>query len=76
MGLVPAGVGVVAWEGDAVGATVGCGVLVLVAGLVGVTREVGVGVAGDRDGDESDLAGAVDRGGGAKVGCRSGLTCR
>jgi hypothetical protein len=77
VGLVPAGVGVGAWEGDAVGATVGCGVLVLVAGLVGVIREVGVGVAGEGDEDESDLAGAVDRtGGGAKVGCRSGLTYR
>jgi hypothetical protein len=65
VGLVPAGVGVGAWEGDAVGATVGCGVLVLVAGLVGVIREVGLGVPGDRDGDESDLAGAVDRGVGA-----------
>jgi hypothetical protein len=74
---VPAGVGVVAWEGDAVGATVGCGVVVLVAGLVGVIRAVGVGVAGDPVGDESGVAGAVARAGvGEKVACRSGLTYR
>ena len=77
MGLAPVGVGVVAWAGDAVGVTVGCGVLVSVAGLVGATRAVGVGVAGDRDGDESDLGVAVDGAGvGEKVACRSGLTCR
>lgn len=72
-----AGVGVVAWEGDAVGAPVRSGVLVVATGLVGVIRAVGVGVAGDRDRDESDLAGAVDRAGaGEKVACPSGLTCR
>jgi hypothetical protein len=74
---VPAGIGVAAWEGDAVGATVGCGVLVVAAGLVGVIRALGLGVARDRDGDESDLAGAVDRAGaGERVACPSGRTCR
>jgi hypothetical protein len=75
---VPAGVGVVAWEGDAVGATVGCGVMALVAGLAGVIGAVGVGVGGgDLVGDETDLAGAAGRAGvGEKVACRSGLTYR
>jgi hypothetical protein len=55
------GVGVTTEEGDVVGAAVGLGVLVLDAGIVGVIRAVGVGVAADSGGEGTDLAAAVGR---------------
>jgi len=55
------GVGVATEEGDGVGATVGCGVLARGAGLVGVTRGVGLGVGVGR--------GVVGTAVGEVVGC-------
>ena len=49
MGPADDGDGVATEEGDGVGVTAGCGVLALGAGLVGVTRGVGLGVAAGRD---------------------------
>ena len=63
MVLVAEGTGVTTEEGVVVGMAVGCGVLVLDAGLAGVFGAVGVSAAGDRDGETSGLAGAVDRAG-------------
>jgi hypothetical protein len=42
-----------------VGATVGCGVVVLDARLAGVVRAVGLGVVADRDVEGTALSGAV-----------------
>ncbi len=65
------GAGVTTEEGDLVGTAPGCGVLAFDAGLAGVIRAVRVGVAGDRDGEGSGLAGAVDRAGaGETLGSR------
>jgi hypothetical protein len=78
------GDGVTTGEGDVVGVTVGCGVLVLDARFVGVARVVGVGVArlaglsvlADRDGGGTVLVGTVDRVGVRSVGSDTGLKCR
>jgi len=72
VGLVADGAGVATGEGDVVAVTVGCGVLVLDAGLVGVARVVGLGearltglgVLADRDGEGTVPVGTV---GGADV---------
>ena len=62
------GAGVTTAEGDVVGVTVGFGVLVLDAGLVGVTRVPGpgdarldgLGVLAERDGEGTVLVWTVD----------------
>jgi hypothetical protein len=46
-------------EGGVVGTTVGCGVLVLGAGLAGVIRAVGLGVIAGRDVEGTALGEAV-----------------
>ena len=53
------GAGVTTEEGDVVGTTVGCGVVVLDAGLAGVIRVVGRAVVADRDVEGTALGGAV-----------------
>jgi hypothetical protein len=58
-------------EGDAVG----CGVLVLDAGLVDVIRAVGPGVVADREVEATGLGEAAGRGVGETVEARSGLKC-
>jgi hypothetical protein len=65
------GDGVTDEEGDAVG----CGVLVLDAGLVDVIRAVGLGVVADREMEGTGLGEAAGRGAGGTVAARSGLTC-
>jgi hypothetical protein len=78
------GAGVTTEEGDVVGVTVGCGVLVLDAGLVGVARVVGLGearlaglgVLADRDGAGTVLAGTVDGAGVRSAGSDTGLKFR
>jgi len=75
VGLVADGAGVATGEGDVVAVTVGCGVLGLDAGLVGVARVVGLGearltglgVLADRDGEE----GTVPAGTAGEAGVRS-----
>jgi hypothetical protein len=51
-------------EGDVVGTTVGCGVLVLDAGLAGVLRAVGFGLAagGDVEGTLGEAVGCAGAG--------------
>jgi hypothetical protein len=71
------GAGVTTEEGDVAGTEVGCGVLVLDAGLAGVTRAVGRGVAAGRDVEGTALGGAVGcAGAGEMVAVRSGPYCR
>lgn len=78
------GAGVTTEEGDVVGATVGCGLLILDAGLVGVARVVGpgddrlagLGVLADRDGEGTVLAGTVDGVGVRSVVSDTGLKFR
>jgi hypothetical protein len=71
------GAGVTTEEGDAVGTAVGCGALLAGAELAGLIRAVGAGVAADRDGEGSELAGAADRAGGGETVARpSGRTYR
>jgi hypothetical protein len=53
------GAAVTTEDGDVVGTTVGCGVLGLDAGLVGVIRAVGRGVVADRDVEGAALGEAV-----------------
>jgi hypothetical protein len=63
-------------EGDGVGATVGCGVLVLDGLLAGVTRAVGLGVvAGGDVGTAVGEALRCTRAGESVVAC-CGLNCR
>jgi hypothetical protein len=84
VGLVTDGAGVATEEGDVVGVTVGCGVLVLDAGLVGVARVVGLGearfaglgVLADRDGEGTVLVGTVDGAGVRSVVSDTGLKFR
>jgi len=84
VGLVADGAGVATGEGDVVAVTVGCGVLVLDAGLVGVARVVGLGearlaglgVRPDRDGEGTVLAGTVDGVGVRSVVSDTGLKFR
>jgi hypothetical protein len=57
-------------EGDAVGTAVGCGVLVLDAGLVDVIRGVGPGVVADREVEATGLGEAAGRGVGETVAAR------
>jgi hypothetical protein len=81
---VAEGDGVTTGEGDVVGVTVGCGVLVLDAGLVGAARVVGLGearlaglgVLADRDGEGTALAGTVDGVGVQSVVSDTGLKFR
>ena len=71
------GAGVTTEEGDAVGTAVGCGALLAGAELAGLIRAVGAGVAADRDGEGSELAGAADRAGAGETVARpSGRTYR
>ena len=78
------GAGVATEEGEVVGITVGGGVLVLDAGLVGVARLVGLGearlaglgVLADRDGEGTVLAGTVDGAGVRPVVSDTGLKFR
>jgi hypothetical protein len=82
--LVADGAGVTTWEGDVVGATVGCGVLVLDARLAGVAlvvgagvaRSAGLGVLADRDWEGAVLAGTVDSVGVRSVVADTSLKCR
>ena len=84
MGLVADGAGVTTEEGDVVGVTVGCVVLVLDAGLVGVAcvvglgeaRLAGLGVLADRDGDGTVLVGTADGAGVRPVVSDTGLKFR
>jgi hypothetical protein len=84
VGLVADGAGVATEEGDVVGVTVGCGVLVLDAGLVGVVRVAGAGdarsagpgVFADRDGEGTVLAGTVGGAGVRSVVSDTGLKFR
>jgi len=78
------GDGVNTEEGDVVGVTVGCGVLVVGSGLVGVARVDGLGearlgglgVVADRDGEGTVLAGTVDGVGVRSVVSDGGLNRR
>ena len=56
--------------GDVVGTAVGCGVLVLGAGLVGVIRGVGPGVVADREVEGTGPGEAAGRGAGETSGAR------
>jgi hypothetical protein len=84
VGLVADGAGVTTEEGDVVGVTVGCGVLVLDAWLVGVARVVGpgdarlagLGVLADRDEEGTVLVGTVDGVGVRPVVSDTGLKFR
>lgn len=84
MGLVADGAGVTTEEGDVVGVTVGCGVLVVDAGIVGVARVVGLGearlarlgVLADRDGESTVPVGTVDGVGVRPVVSDTGLKFR
>jgi hypothetical protein len=71
------GAGVTTGDGDVVGTTVGCGVVVLGAGLVGVIRAVGLGVVAGRDVGGTAL-GEVEGcvGAGETVAARCGLNSR
>jgi len=57
-------------EGDVVGTAVGCGVLVLDAGLVDVIRGVGPGVVADREVEGTGPGEAAGRGAGETSGAR------
>ena len=57
-------------EGDGVGTAVGCGALVLDAGLVDVIRAVGPGVAADREVEGTGPGEAAGRGAGETVAAR------
>ena len=78
------GDGVNTEEGDVVGVTVGCGVLVVGSGLVGVARVDGLGearlgglgVVADRDGEGTVLAGTVDGVGVRSIVSETGLKFR
>ncbi len=70
MGLVADGDGSTDEEGDGVGTAVGCGVLVLDAGLVDVIRAVGPGVAADRAVEGTGPGEAAGRGAGETVAAR------
>jgi hypothetical protein len=84
VGLVADKAGVTAEEDDVVGVTVGCGVLVVDAGLVGVARVAGpgdarlagLGVLADRDGEGTVVAGTVDGVGVGSVLADTGLKFR
>jgi hypothetical protein len=78
VGLVADGAGVTTEEGDVVGVTVGCGVLVLDAGLVGVVGlgEARSGLGGLADGEGTVLAGTVDGVGVRSVVSDTGLKFR
>lgn len=70
------GAGVAAEDGDVVGTPVGCGTLVLGAGL-GVICAVGLGVAADRDAEGAALGEAVGCAfAGETVAAGGGLTSR
>lgn len=72
------GAGVTTEDGDVAG-TVGCGVPVLGAGLVGVTRAVGLGVVARRDVEGTavgETARCVGVGVGETVAAGCGLTSR
>ena len=72
-----AGAGVTAEDGDVVGTTVGCGVVRLGAGLVGVIRAVGLGVVAGRDTGGTGLGEVAGCAGvGETVAADSGLTSR
>jgi len=64
---VAEGDGITDEGGDVVGTAVGCGVLVLGAGLVGVIRGVGPGVVADREVEGTGLGEAAGRGVGETV---------
>jgi len=70
VGLVADGDGSTDEEGDGVGTAVGCGVLVLDAGLVDVIRGVGPGVAADREVEATGPGEAAGRGAGETVAAR------